>query len=98
MLSITAVLRYHEFRFLIGLGAQGGSQISTGRENFACSTTVLPTLCEGFVIELYDFEAANAMLKGDYLWQVVEIVIGGVPILLEVGCICLFMSLSRILL
>jgi hypothetical protein len=32
-----------------------------------------------------DFEAENAMLKGDYLWQVVEILIGGIPTVLEVG-------------
>ena len=49
-------------------------------------------------IELSDFEAENVTLKGDYLWQVVEIVIGGVPTVLEVRLMCLFMSLSRILL
>ena len=49
-------------------------------------------------IELSDFEAENVRLKGDYLWQVVEIVIGGVPTVLEVRFMCLFMSLSRILL
>jgi hypothetical protein len=49
-------------------------------------------------IELSDFEAENAMLKGDYLWQVSEIVIGGVPTVLEVRLMCLFMSLGRILL
>jgi hypothetical protein len=38
------------------------------------------------------------MLKGDYLWQVVEIVIRGVPTVLEVRFMCLFMSLGRILL
>jgi hypothetical protein len=37
-------------------------------------------------------------LKGDYLWQVVEIVFGGVQTILEVGFMCLLMSLSRILL
>jgi hypothetical protein len=49
-------------------------------------------------IELSDFEAENATLKGDYLWQVVEIVIGGVPTVIEVRFMFLFMSLSRILL
>ena len=49
-------------------------------------------------IELSDFEAENATLKGDYLRQVVEIVIGGVPTVLEVCFMCLFMSLGRILL
>jgi hypothetical protein len=48
-------------------------------------------------IELSDFEAEYATLKGDYLRQVVEIVIGGVPTVLEVRFMCLFMSLGRIL-
>ena len=38
------------------------------------------------------------MLKGDYLLQVVEIVIGGIPTVLEVHFMCLFMSLGRIML
>jgi hypothetical protein len=49
-------------------------------------------------IELTDFEAEDATLKGDYARQVVEIVIAGVPNVLEVRCMCLFMSLGRILL
>jgi len=49
-------------------------------------------------IELSDFEAEDATLKGDYLWQVVEIMMGGVPTVLEVRCMCWFMSLGRILL
>jgi hypothetical protein len=52
-------------------------------------------LSEGLEIELSDFEAENATLNGDYLWQVVEIVIGGVPTVLEVRLMCLFMSLGR---
>ena len=48
-------------------------------------------------IELSDFEAENATLKGDYLQQVVEIVIGGIPTVLEIHFMCLFMSLGRIL-
>ena len=78
--------------------AKGGSQISTGMEDFAGSRAVLPMLSEGLEIELSDFEAENATLKGHYFWQVVEIVIGGVPTGLEVRFICLFMSRSRILL
>jgi hypothetical protein len=54
-------------------------------------------LSECFVIELSEFEAENATLKGDYLRQVVEIVIGGVPTVLEVSFMCLFISLGRIL-
>jgi len=55
-------------------------------------------LSEGLEIELSDFEAENGTLTGDYLWQVVEIVIGGVPTILEVRFMCLVMSLGRILL
>ena len=55
-------------------------------------------LSEGLEIELSDFDAENVTLRGDYLWQVVEIVIGGFPTVLEVRFMCLFMSLSRILL
>jgi hypothetical protein len=75
-----------------------GVQISTGREDFAVGSAVLRTLSEGLEIELSDFDAENATLKGDYLWQVVEIVIGGVPTVLEVYFMCLFMSLGRLLL
>jgi hypothetical protein len=49
-------------------------------------------------IELSDFAAENATLKGHYLRQVVEIVIGGVPTVLEIRLLCFFMSLSWILL
>jgi hypothetical protein len=78
--------------------AQVGSQISTGREDFAGSNAVLPTLSKGLEIELPDLQAENATLKGDYLQQVVEIVIGGVPTFLEVRFMCLVISLFRILL
>jgi hypothetical protein len=49
-------------------------------------------------IKLSDFEAENEMLKGDSVRQVVEIVIVGVPTILEVRFMCLFMCLGRILL
>jgi len=98
MLSITAVLGPHEFGLRIRLGAQEGSQIRTGMEDFAGSRAVLPTLSEGLEIPLSDFETENPMLKGDYLRQVVQIVIAGVPTVLEVRFMCLFMSLGRILL
>jgi hypothetical protein len=55
-------------------------------------------LSEGLEIDLSDLEAEDAMLKGDYLWQVVEIVIGGISTGLEDCFMCLFMSLGRILL
>jgi hypothetical protein len=72
------------------------SQISTGWEDFAAGSTVLLTLSEGLEIELSDFEAEDATLKGDYLWQVVQIVIGGIPTILEVHFMFWFMSLPRI--
>jgi len=98
MVSITTVLGSHEFGRRISLGAQAGSQISTGREDFSSGSAALPMLSEGLDIELSDFEAENATLKGEFLWQVVAIVIGGVPTILEVGLMCLFMCLVRILL
>jgi hypothetical protein len=55
-------------------------------------------LCEGLEIKLSDFEAEDVTLKGEYLWQVVEIEIGGVPTVLEICYMCLFMSVGRILL
>jgi len=78
--------------------SSGGSQISTGREDFAGSSAVFPMLSEGLEIELSHFEAENTMLQGDYLWQVVVNVIRGVLTVLEGGFRCLFMSLSRTLL
>jgi len=58
----------------------------------------LSTLSEGLEIELSGFEADNATLKGDYLQQVVEFVIGGVPTVLAICFMYMFMSLGRILL
>ena len=98
MLSIRVVLGSHEFRLRIRLGAQGRCQICSAREDFADGGAVLPTVCEGLEIELSHFEAEDATLKGDYLWQVVQIVMGGVPTILEVHFMCLFVSLGRILL
>jgi hypothetical protein len=77
---------------------QGGSQISTRKEDIAGGRTVLPTMGEGLEIELSDFEAENVRLKGDYLSPVVENVIEGIPTVLQVGFRCFFMSLGRILL
>jgi hypothetical protein len=65
-------------------------------EDFAGRSAVRITLSKGFKIEISDFESENVTLKGDYFWQVFEIVIGGVPTILEVSFVCLFMSLSRI--
>jgi hypothetical protein len=98
MLSITAVLGSHEFGLRIRLGAQRGSQMYTGRADVAGSSTVFPTLNKGLEIELSHFKADDMTLRGDYLWQVVEIVIGGVQTVLEVCFQCLFMALGRILL
>jgi len=81
----------------VAMTIQGGSQISTVRENLACGSAVLPMLSKALEIELFDIEAEDVTLKSDYLWQVVEIVIGGVPMVVEVRFLWLFMSLSRIL-
>jgi hypothetical protein len=51
---------------------------------------------EGLEIEHSDFEAEDATLKGEYMWQVVEIEIGGFPTNLEVCFMCLIMSLGGI--
>jgi len=76
--------------------AQGGSPISTGREDFAGGSAVLPTLSEGLEIELSNFEAENATPKGDHLQRLVEIVIRGVQSVLEIKFMSLFMSIVRI--
>jgi hypothetical protein len=55
-------------------------------------------LSEGLEIDHSDLKAHNVTLNGDDLRQVVEIVIGGVLIILEVGDLGLFMSLGIILL
>jgi hypothetical protein len=70
---------------------------STGEEDIADSISVLPTLSNGLEIELSDLQAANAMLRGHYLWQVAEIVIGGVPTILEIRFMCTFISPGNIL-
>jgi hypothetical protein len=80
------------------VGARQGSQISTGRKGVAHGSAVLETLSMGSEMELSDFEEENALLKGQYLWQAVEIVIGGKSTGLEVRFICLLMSLGWILL
>jgi len=79
-------------------GGLGGSLIKSGRQDFAGGSAGLLTLSEGLEIELSDFEAEDMMLKGDYWGQVVEIVIGGIPTVLEVRFVCLSMSVGRILL
>jgi len=79
-------------------GSSGGSQNSTGREDFPSHSTVLSTLSESLEIELSDSKVENVTLQGDYLRQVVEFEIGGVPTILEVRFMCLFMPLGKILL
>jgi hypothetical protein len=80
------------------LGAQGGSLDGDGRENFAGGCADLPTLSEGLEIEHSDFEPEDAKLKGVILWQVLEIMIGGIPTIIEVYMLGMFRSLGRILL
>jgi hypothetical protein len=98
MLSITAGWGSHKLGLRIRLGAQRGSQIGTGREDFAGGSAVLSTLSEGLEIDPSDFEVENATLKGNCLWQVVEIVIGGVSTVHEVRFMYLSIYLGRILL
>jgi len=95
--SIIAVLGSHYFGLRISVGAPGGTQISTGREDFARGSAFLTMLSEALEKELTDFEAVNATRKGDHMWQGVEIVIGGIPTVLEVRFMCLFMSFGRIM-
>ena len=92
-----AVLGFQQFGRHLRLGAQGACQISARTEDFPGGSGVLPTLSKGLGIVLSDFEAENAPLKGDYFWQVVESVTGGVPTLLEIHVMCFFRSLSRLL-
>jgi hypothetical protein len=84
ILSITAVLGSHDIVLRIWLGLQGGCRISTGREDFAGGSGALPTLRKGLEIKLSYSKAESAMLRGDYMAPVVEIVICGVPTVLEV--------------
>jgi len=48
-------------------GAQGGSHISTARDDITGGSTILWTLSEGLEIKLADFDADNATSKGAYL-------------------------------
>jgi hypothetical protein len=98
MLSITVVLGPKEFTRRILLRAQRGILISTGRDDIAGGSAVLPRLIDGTKIYLSDFETEIARLKGDFLRNVVEIVIGGIQIILEVHFMCRFISLGRMLL
>jgi hypothetical protein len=98
MLSIMGVLGSHEFKLQIWLGAQWGSQIITGWEDIADGSAALPMLSQGLKSVLSDSEGENVRLTGDYLWQVVEIVIGGVPTFLEVRFMYIVRSLHKIML
>jgi hypothetical protein len=98
MFSITAVLGFHEVGLGIRLRVQEGCQISTGREDFAGSSAALSMLSEGWKMKLSEFKDQHAMRKGDYLWQGVVIVVGGVQTFLDVRCMCSCMTHGRILL
>ena len=88
----------HEFGLCIYQGAQGDNQISDGRADFADGSPVLSTLFKGLGIELSHFQAENVTLQGDYLRQVVEILIGGGQRVFEICVMCLIRSLGKILL
>jgi hypothetical protein len=61
-----------------------GRQINISREDFPGNSAVLLTLSKRLAIDLSDFEAANTMLNGDFLRQVVDIRMGGAPSVLDV--------------
>jgi hypothetical protein len=63
---------------------KGCSQISTKMEDFAGCSAAFPILSNDLKIEHSDVETENAMLKGNCLWQVVDILIGGAPSVLAV--------------
>jgi hypothetical protein len=71
MVAITAVVGWHEFLIRICLRALEGNQISTGRENIACSSAVLPMLSETLEFDLSDFNADDGTLKAHYSWEIV---------------------------
>lgn len=78
------------------IGSSGGSKISTGRKHITDWSAGLLMLSEGLEIELSNLNANNAMLKGNHLRQEVEIVIRGLPNILEVHVMSLVMSLGKI--
>jgi len=73
------ILRSNDIGLCILLWPQGGSKIGTGGEDTASGSALLLTLSYGLGIGFSYFKAGNAMLKCDSMWQVVEVVIGGVP-------------------
>jgi hypothetical protein len=64
MLSITAVLGSHEFGLRRLLGAQWGCQISTGREDFAGGSAVLPMLRVLQCWEIWEYLERIAVMRG----------------------------------
>lgn len=91
---MVVVFESHEFGFAIPLVTQRSSDINTGREDNDGGDAVIPILSECWFILLCYFNAENARLKGDHLWVVVEILIGGIPTVREVGVMRLFLSLG----
>ena len=90
-----AALEFYISGQLIWLPTQRGSQISIEREKFGGGTAVLPRLCESLKRELSHLNLENAMLKADYLQQVVGIILQGIPTVLEVHYLCWFMPLRE---
>jgi hypothetical protein len=78
------------------IGRSGGRKISNDREDIAGRSTVLLMLSDGLEIEHSNLNADNVTLKGDPLKQEVQIVIGGIPNILEVHDMSLVMSLGKI--
>jgi hypothetical protein len=73
-------------------------QISNLTEGFAGGSAGHSILSEGLEIESSDFDTENAPHKGDFLWQVVAILIVGVSTVLGRFIICISIILRSIVL
>ena len=60
-------------------GSSGGQPDQHWKGRLCRRQHCSPNPEQGLEIELSGFKAENAALKDDYLWQLVEIVVGGVP-------------------
>jgi hypothetical protein len=76
----------------------GGSKLNAGSVHSAGGIAGISTLSKGLDNEHSNFQLDNATQKGDYLGQVVENVIGGIPTVIKIGFMSWFMSLGILLL
>jgi len=68
------------------------SEILSRMDDFSCGRVVLLTLSKGLEIELSDHEVENTMLHSDHLRQERDSVIEGIPTIIEVRFMHMFMS------